>query len=254
MLCDDATRLLDAHVDGELARAEGQAVAGHVASCPHCAERLRRIDRVRAAVRGAGRFAAPAGLECRIRAAIAAKGASGLRWHVPAAFGLGLAAGALALLLVLELPARSPSAPGLAEFVSAHVRAQVAERDTAIASGDPHTVRPWLGGRIGLAPRVVDLSDEGFPLLGARIDHVGGREAVALVYGRRKHRINLFVQADTGKALPEGQQHGFAVRSWRDLDLAFVAVSDIAGTELDDFVRLVRARSTAGRVQPPKTP
>ena len=246
MKCDDATRLLDAYVDRELADADQLPVAGHVASCPLCAERLRRIERVRAEVRALGRFAAPEGLERRVRQSLAAAPGVNARWRVPAAFALGMACGALALFLALGPNLWPGSAPGVADYVSAHVRAQIAEKDTSIASSDPHTIRPWFAGRIGLAPKVADLSDEGFPLLGARIDHVGSHDAVAVIYGRRKHRINLFVQADDSAPLPLGQRHGYAVLSWRDVDLRFVAVSDLSPAELEEFALLVRARAGIG--------
>jgi anti-sigma factor RsiW len=254
MRCEEAAPLLDAHADGELDQAEDRLVAEHALSCPRCAGSLDRIRRARAAVRALGRFAAPAGLERRVRAAAAAASAAAGSWRVPAAFALGLACGALALFLALGPPAWRQFSPGMADYVSAHVRAQLADKNAGIASGDPHTIRPWLGGRIGLAPRVADLSDEGFPLLGARVDHVGGRDAAALVYGRRKHVINLFVQADDAAPLPQGQRHGYTVLSWRDLDLRFVAVSDLAPAELDDFARLVRARAGMGAFAPAARP
>jgi anti-sigma factor RsiW len=253
MRCEDAGRLLDAHADRELDATESRQVAAHVASCVLCAERLGRIERVQAQTRAVGRFAAPPGLERRIRNALAAESVPTDRWRVPAAFALGAACGALALFLMLGPPMWRQPAPSVADYVSAHVRAQIAQKDTAIASGDPHTIRPWLGGRIGLAPRVADLSDEGFPLLGARIDHVGGREAAALVYGRRKHRINLFVQAEDDAPLPQGQRHGYAVVAWRDVDLRFIAVSDVSAAELAEFADLVRARAGMGAFAP-KTP
>ncbi len=251
MNCSEAHDLLDALADAELDERRGPEVASHAASCPRCTQRLAQIRRAGGEMRAIGRFAAPAHLERQVRGAIAIAPEATPRRRMLAVFGAGAVGGAAlataATLAFLWLGAAAPSPGALADYVSAHVRVQQAQLDPGILSGDPHTIRPWISGRSDLSPRVADLSDAGFPLLGARIDHVRGQAAVAVVYGRRKHRINLFVQAaETGQAQPvAGERHGYTVLSWRAGDLFFVAVSDVGETELQEFARLFRQR-TAG--------
>jgi anti-sigma factor RsiW len=86
-----------------------------------------------------------------------------------------------------------------AAAVDAHVRGLMAARPTDIESGERHMVKPWFNGRIPQAPRVVDLKQEGFPLLGARIDVIGAAPVPTLVYGRRRHVISLSAVPDSAR-------------------------------------------------------
>jgi anti-sigma factor RsiW len=74
-------------------------------------------------------------------------------------------------------------------------------------------------------------------------DYVGGRAAAALVYQRRKHTINVFVQPVSGigrGAIDATSLRGFHVRHWTRDGMAFWAVSDLADPELSDFARALQ--------------
>jgi anti-sigma factor RsiW len=124
------------------------------------------------------------------------------------------------------------------EIVSAHLRSLQAGHLTDVISTDQHTVKPWFNGRIDVAPPVIDLTAQGFTLIGGRLDYVDARPVGAVVYRRRQHVINLFVAQTSSmerRAARTDNLQGFNVRRWSERGLNFWAVSDLARDELADF-------------------
>jgi len=126
----------------------------------------------------------------------------------------------------------------LSELVSAHLRSLQAGHLTDVVSTDQHTVNHWFNGKLDVAPPVIDLTAQGFTLIGGRLDYIDGRAIAAIVYRRRAHVINLFV-AQTDKPGPQlagiDTVQGFNVRRWSEQGLSYWAVSDLAADELSEF-------------------
>jgi len=117
----------------------------------------------------------------------------------------------------------------------------MASRPTDVASSERHTVKPWFNGRIPQAPRVVDLAQDGFPLVGARVDVIGNTPVPTLVYGRRLHVISLSAVPEPGQgdeSKVSRSINGYNVVSWRQGGIGYWAVSDLVVGELDTFARL----------------
>ena len=205
MQCRDARELVSTFIDGEDVGENERAVAAHVATCPACtalADDYRRIGRHLAA----GYERAPAHLADKIRARLAAEasGAARATWHpdwggwAQRAAVLLVAAG-LSALVTWHLTLSSVQNAGLErEVVAAHVRSLLQQSSIQIASSDSHTVKPWFAGRVDFAPTVKDLTAEGFPLSGGRLDLIGDRRIAAVVYQRRQHVIDVFMWPASG--------------------------------------------------------
>jgi anti-sigma factor RsiW len=136
--------------------------------------------------------------------------------------------------------------------IASHVRSLMNNRTTDVLSSDQHTVKPWFSGKIDFSPPVVDLSAQGFPLIGGRLDYIRNRPVAALVYARRKHMIDLYVWpiADKEAASAQSNSHqGYNLVHWQRAGMAFWAVSDLGTSELSEFAHLVSETPTPARVQ-----
>jgi anti-sigma factor RsiW len=239
MTCDEAKILLHALIDGELDAGHAREIEDHIAGCAACAEQLRAYREMSKAVAGADlRYAAPLGLRRRIEASLPQASAPSRR-AVLRGFAMGSAVSAIAATGLVAIVLRNDDAQRIeSEVVSAHLRSLQAGHLTDVLSTDQHTVKPWFNGKLDVAPPVVDLTAQGFTLIGGRLDYVDTRPIAAIVYRRRAHIINLFV-AQTASAERHAARietiQGFNIRRWSERGLNYWAVSDLAADELADF-------------------
>ena len=154
-------------------------------------------------------------------------------------FAMGSAVSALAATGLVAIVLRNDDEARIeSEVVSAHLRSLQAGHLTDVVSTDQHTVKPWFNGRLDVAPPVIDLTAQGFTLIGGRLDYVDARPIGAMVYRRRQHVINLFVAQTASterKAAKIETIQGFNIRRWSDHGLNYWAVSDLAADELAEF-------------------
>src|SRR6202034_2682337 len=66
------------------------------------------------------------------------------------------------------------------EVVAGHIRGLLAPQPFDIASSDRHTVKPWFTSRLPESPQVPDLTEQGFALLGGRVDVIENRPGATM--------------------------------------------------------------------------
>jgi anti-sigma factor RsiW len=244
MNCEDARRLNAAYSDGELDLVRSLEVEEHLRGCDSCASAHQNLEALKRAAHSAY-FPAPDGLRENVLAALQASDSIAHRVvarptpRFSIATGLALAAGVILGFFAGQIRLRDTSQQTLlAAVTDSHIRSLVGTHLTDVISSDQHTVRPWFEGKLDFAPPVPDLSGQGFPLVGGRVEYIGGRAVAALVYERRKHFINLFVwpaAAGNQKAKEENPQRGYNIVRWRASGMNYWAVSEIAQDDLQKF-------------------
>jgi anti-sigma factor RsiW len=243
MTCDEAEILLHALLDGELDAGHAREVEDHIAGCPACAAQFKAYRELSSAVAGADlAYAAPASLRRRIEASLPQAQTpmrAPSRRSVLKGFAMGSAVSAIAATGLVAIVLRNDDEQRIeSEIVSAHLRSLQAGHLTDVISTDQHTVKPWFNGKLDVAPPVIDLTAQGFTLIGGRLDYVDARPIGAIVYRRRQHVINLFVAqtaSTESRAAKMETIQGFNIRRWSDRGLNYWAVSDLAADELAEF-------------------
>ncbi len=250
MSCDFTRTVLHGYLDGELDPTRAEEFERHIEGCRECATALGVEESLRLSLQRSGLYeTAPVSLRKKIRADLDAATAAPVAIRIPVWRWLAVAATILLVASVswLALLRRSPVNPStasftVAEMIDAHVRSLQPGHLTDVASTDQHTVKPWFNGKLSFVPPVKDFADEGFPLIGGRLDVLGGQNVAVLVYARRKHIINVFVmptkEPDT-PIHPPGLRQGYQWRHWRRQGMEYCAVSDVSDSDLHELAQLI---------------
>jgi len=251
---DDPSLLVHAYLDGELDPAHALEVERRLAADPALAAERARVEALRQLIaERLPREAPPPDLVRRIEAAVGARPAPARFASHPSAHPSwrALAASVLLALFVGSgstwLALRPVHQGGTADLVVAsHMRALMAAQPIDVASSDRHTVKPWFNGRIPESPRVIDLANAGFALVGGRIDVIGRVPVPTLVYRIRQHLISLTaLPANAAAPMTVGLRNiaGYNTLTWTDSGVTYWAVSDVSASDLETFAKAFREAS-----------
>jgi anti-sigma factor RsiW len=237
----DLLLLVHAYCDGELDPVTARAIERQIALRPELAAERARIEAVRDMLHGqrAGR-AAPVRKSRRLDRAL---GFVRGQWPRMRQAGAMAACAALSCGLTWLVATRSAPDSLLQELAANHTRALLASRITDVPSSDRHMVKPWLSARSAIAPRVVDLTTDGFPLLGGRLDIIHRIPVATLVYGERKHILSLTALPQmAAQSTPRGLSKidGLNAFGWSAGDVAYWVISDVDSADLEDFANRFR--------------
>src|SRR6202162_497407 len=248
MACERAETLVHAYFDNELDALRAAEFETHLEKCPECVAALDALESLRSTINVAQPYEKMptsfrkkilAGLNVRPPTVVTASRAT-MDWRC-------LAMAAAFLLLIyggwrIASLNRGDSREALmaSKIVDAHLRSLQPGHLEDVISTDQHTVNPCFDGKIDFAPPVRDFAEQGFPLQGGRLDVVDTRTVAAMVYGRRKHVVNVFIWPTSEKdtAPHTGSIQGYQWTDWRKQGMEFYAVSDASAPDLDQLQRL----------------
>ena len=166
------------------------------------------------------------------------------RWRARRMEWMAAAAVLLTAAATWQVATRRAEGNQLAEAVLAtHVRSLMPGHLTDVVSSDQHTVKPWFNGRLDFSPPVPDFATRGYPLVGGRMDYIGGRTVATLVYARRLHMISVTLWPrgagpDTGPV--SWTRQGYHLLHWSTPDYVYWVTSDLGPAELDQFAAMVQ--------------
>ena len=237
---DGDSLLVHAYVDGELDPANTIAIEQRIAANPALAAERDRVEALRRVLQERlPREAAPLALQLRVRKAVGLDVRPRPTWRAMAAsIALAVVASSSGTWLAMREPPQDVVADAV---IAGHLRGLMAPQPIDVASSDRHTVKPWFAGKIPQAPRVIDLAQEGFPLVGGRIDVVGHTPVPTLVYRRRQHVISVTAMPAAPREAPTARaMQGYNLIGWTADGITYRAVSDLNASELETFARLLR--------------
>jgi mycothiol system anti-sigma-R factor len=245
--CELTKTTLHGYLDSELDASRAADFEHHLENCPECVAALEGQESLRSAMNRERLYEkAPASFRRKVLAAVRPTSPVAV---MPRRTSWQWLAAAAAILLAVYAGWRV--LPGLrgsndeailaTQVVDAHLRSLQPGHLTDVLSTDQHTVKPWFAGKVDFSPPVRDFAEQGFPLQGGRLDIIQSHAVAALVYGRRKHFVNVFIWPTQARdAAPRSGSHqGYQWLDWHKAGMQFYAVSDVSPADLQQLQRLL---------------
>ncbi len=257
-LQDNDELRLSAYCDGELDAVAAGEFERRMAADDKLRARYTRLMSLRQAMRALPQADMPSDLQARIQARLKAEQASAERatnvsnvtvlrrrnWSFQALAASALIGAVISGSVIKTVDRVGQGDTVASEVVAGHIRGLLAPQPFDIASSDRHTVKPWFTSRLPESPQVPDLAEQGFVLLGGRVDVIENRPAATIVYKHAAHTVSL-TTLKPGQSVPDRSIAGYNVRSWSDANFTYVAVCDLPSADLAVFERVFTAAAPA---------
>ncbi len=253
MNCNDVQEKIEVYLDVELTLSDRRDLEKHLRDCKQCQLILDDIQLLNELVQKTNYVKAPFSLQRKIKKDL--KGTTGevdATYNRFQLFGFATSSAVLASILVWAvmtfMVGASVQVQLVNELTEAHVRSLMVDHIADIITSDKHTVKPWFSGKLDFSPPVKDFKNQGFQLIGGRLDYlrvdpVHQQPAAVLIYKRRSHYINLFVYRDDQvsfrSSLNDRQNQSYNLINWHKQGLDYWLVSDLNIAELEQFAQLL---------------
>jgi anti-sigma factor RsiW len=248
MTCKETRDVLNAYMDGELDSAGSLAVETHMRGCASCLGEVESLHALASAIEnGSLRFKAPDHLKRKVQGAIRAANpaarSSFFYWRWASVLASLVLVAAVTWTVTTYWTRSAGETLLVNDIVSSHVRSMMANHVTDVASSNSHTVKPWFSGKLDYSPPTKDFTEQGYRLIGGRLDYLDNRPVAALVYQRSQHFINLFVWPSNETATTKEEQltrQGYNLIHWNQSGMTYWLVSELNLPELEECARLVK--------------
>jgi anti-sigma factor RsiW len=250
MECNEARRLLEAHVDGELELTGQLDLETHLAGCTECKKAAETATKFRNAMHmNLPMYKAPPELKAKVQAILqkASRSETGL---ISALRRPLLYAAAVLLVCVLSVSVWMATSQAkeralIAQAISSHSHSLLVDHLLDVPASDQHVVKAWFTGKLGYGPPTADLSEAGYKLAGGRLDMLDNRPVAAIVYRRQDHVINEFVWPAARRTIDfDVQSHqGYSMCGWNKSGFNYLIVSDLSQADTERFEDVIRERT-----------
>ena len=271
--CAEAQALIGPFIDSELSTDDAADLSAHLATCGACAAKLKSQEQLKAAVRRAGKVAAPAHLRAKLLSALAEakppvrqRRFALARWSFERLDPRGVAMGAAALGMAAWFALGGLSHPVVDKLLHRSALHTVIDDGVALhartlpldyTASDVGLVQRWVEGNLHFGVRLPHFAQQATgprpTLLGVRLSTLHERPAAMVQYAVAEdhgRRVSLLVVDDpepelTGNARHvEGRDvfvsraHGYNVATWRRDEIVYSLISDL---DENDVLALVKA-------------
>ena len=246
MRCEEVRASLQLYVDSEIEARDEVRLEAHLLDCEDCRRAYDTLRNVVDTVRGSTPLYEPPSTLRNSVEAIIREAAPAKTPRLPIRMAAAIAAALV--LLMLGSPARERGVSFESFASEAHMRHATGRMPLDISSSDQNFVFGWLNQRMPFHLGMPE-SIKGYTVSGARMLQYGGGDAAYLAYTVKNRPVSLLVST-SDRIRPSGDEvqrsgklvfhisrrNGLKVITWRDGDLVYSLVSDVALSNLESCV------------------